>query len=62
MTRFAHADRIVVEAGQEVSRGDVLGYVGDTGTVTAPHLHYEVWIDGVAQDPTEYILVGGVIP
>lgn len=62
MTRYAHASRIVAESGQEVSRGDFLAYVGDSGTATASHLHYEVWVDGVAQDPTEYILLGGVIP
>ena len=62
MTRYAHADRLLVESGQEVSRGEVLAHVGDSGTATASHLHYEVWLDGIAQNPTGYILEGGVIP
>ena len=62
MTRYAHADRLLVESGQEVSRGEVLAHVGDSGTATASHLHYEVWLDGVAKNPTGYILEGGVIP
>ena len=62
MTRYAHAVETVVDSGQEVSRGDILAYVGESGWTTASHLHYEVWKDGIAQDPTEYILRGGVIP
>ena len=61
MTRYAHASKYVVERGQAVTRGEILAHVGRTGTVTASHLHYEIWKDGVAQDPREYIL-NGVIP
>ncbi len=61
MTRYAHASKYVVERGQAVTRGEILAQVGRTGTVTASHLHYEIWKDGVAQDPREYIL-NGVIP
>jgi hypothetical protein len=62
MTRYAHADRILTERGQAVSRGDILALVGTSGTVTASHLHYEIWRDGEAQDPTDYILQDGRIP
>ena len=61
MTRYAHANRILVERGLEVTRNDILALVGMTGTATASHLHYEVWVNGVATDPTDYILKG-VIP
>jgi hypothetical protein len=61
MTRYAHSDRILVEPGQAVVRGEILAQVGSTGRATASHLHYEVWKDGVAEDPREYIL-NGVIP
>ncbi|MEC9298828.1 MAG: M23 family metallopeptidase, partial [Gemmatimonadota bacterium] len=44
-----------------VARGEILAQVGSTGTATASHLHYEVWRDGVAEDPRDYIL-NGVIP
>ena len=60
MTRYAHASRTVFDRGQEVSRGDVVAYVGHSGTVTGSHLHYEVWVDGEAQDPTEFILPGTI--
>ncbi len=61
MTRYAHASKYVVERGQAVARGEILAQVGSTGRATASHLHYEVWKDGVAEDPREYIL-NGVIP
>lgn len=41
-TIYAHMSKILVKKGQSVNRGDVLGYVGNTGTSTGPHLHYEV--------------------
>lgn len=40
-----------VEVGQAVSRGQLIGYVGDTGWSTAPHLHFEYRVDGVGVDP-----------
>lgn len=61
MTRYAHASLLLVEPGQEVARNEILAQVGDSGTATASHLHYEVWVDGEAEDPTIYIL-DGVIP
>ena len=42
-TLYAHMRSFDVKPGQKVRRGDVIGYVGNTGTSTAPHLHYEVW-------------------
>lgn len=41
-TLYGHMSKIIVRPGQKVKRGDVIGYVGNTGTSTAPHLHYEV--------------------
>jgi murein DD-endopeptidase MepM/ murein hydrolase activator NlpD len=43
-----------VRAGQTVKRGDLIGYVGNTGLSTAPHLHYEVLINGSQVDPVHY--------
>jgi murein DD-endopeptidase MepM/ murein hydrolase activator NlpD len=43
-----------VRAGQNVRRGDLIGYVGNTGLSTAPHLHYEVLINGSQVDPVHY--------
>ncbi|MEP3051957.1 MAG: M23 family metallopeptidase [Erythrobacter sp.] len=55
-TRYAHMSRLAVAAGQWVSKGDVIGYVGSTGRSTGPHLHYEVRIDGVAVNPIPYMV------
>lgn len=55
-TVYGHLDRIDVEAGQEVQRGDLVGRLGNTGRSTGPHLHYEVHVDGQARNPLGYIL------
>ena len=61
MTRYAHASKLLVTRGQAVLRNEVIAQVGRTGTATASHLHYEVWVDGEAKNPFDYILAG-VIP
>jgi murein DD-endopeptidase MepM/ murein hydrolase activator NlpD len=53
-TRYAHMHDFAVRVGQNVKRGDLIGYVGNTGLSTAPHLHYEVHINGVQVDPVHY--------
>jgi murein DD-endopeptidase MepM/ murein hydrolase activator NlpD len=53
-TRYAHMHDFAVRAGQNVKRGDLVGYVGNTGLSTAPHLHYEVLINGTQVDPVHY--------
>lgn len=55
-TRYGHMSKIAVEAGQRVSRGDVIGHVGNTGRSTGNHVHYEVHVDGKAQNPLPYVL------
>jgi murein DD-endopeptidase MepM/ murein hydrolase activator NlpD len=55
-TKYGHMQRIVVREGQQVKRGDVIGFVGTTGRSTGPHLHYEVKINGVQVNPMRYIL------
>jgi len=56
VTRYGHLSGFNVKPGQRVKRGDVIGFVGDTGRSTAPHLHYEVWVREQAQNPIHYIL------
>ncbi|MBK5255452.1 MAG: M23 family metallopeptidase [Vicinamibacteria bacterium] len=56
VTHYGHLDAFNVRVGQSVRRGSVLGFVGSTGRSTAPHLHYEVWLNGSNQNPLLYIL------
>jgi len=53
-TIYAHLDRFNVRQGQKVKRGDVIGFVGNSGLSIAPHLHYEVELNGVKVDPVNY--------
>lgn len=55
-TRFAHLHRIAIKSGKTVTRGELIGYVGNTGRSTGPHLHYEVRLNGVPVNPKRYIL------
>lgn len=53
-TLYAHMSRTNVSEGQKVKRGETIGYVGNTGDSTGPHLHYEVRINGVRYDPLDF--------
>ena len=54
-TRYGHMSRLNVAAGQQVRKGDIIGYVGTTGRSTGPHLHYEVRIAGQSVNPIPYM-------
>ncbi len=56
VTRFGHTSQVYVELGQKVKRRDVIAAVGSTGRSTGPHLHYEVRVNDVPVDPSNYIL------
>ncbi len=53
-TRYGHLARFVVSAGQRVRKGDIIGYVGQTGRATGPHVHYEVRLNGSPLDPLRF--------
>lgn len=55
-TLYGHASKLIAQVGDEVTRGDVIAQVGSTGITTAPNLHYEVKVNGVAQDPSRFVL------
>jgi murein DD-endopeptidase MepM/ murein hydrolase activator NlpD len=54
-TRYGHLSGYAVSAGQTVHRGDVIGYVGESGRSTGPHLHYEVRINDTPVNPYKYL-------
>lgn len=54
-TCYAHQSQLGVSSGQSVDQGQIIGYSGNTGASTGPHLHFEVRINGVAQDPLGYL-------
>jgi len=54
-TKYAHLSRLNVALGQEVKRGDIIGYSGNSGYSTGPHLHYEVIKHGTKVDPSNYM-------
>ena len=54
-TIYGHLDHFIVKVGQNVTRGQVIGYEGRTGWATGCHLHFAVLFDGVPQNPREYL-------
>lgn len=53
-TLYGHMNKIMVRAGQEIKRGEVIGLIGNSGTSTAPHLHYEVIKNGIKINPVNF--------
>ncbi|HVZ16056.1 MAG TPA: peptidoglycan DD-metalloendopeptidase family protein [Terriglobales bacterium] len=56
-TRFGHLSAFAVTEGQHVARGQVIGYVGQSGRATGPHLHYEVWVHNSPVNPYKYLRI-----
>lgn len=54
-TRYAHASKLLVSAGQKVKAGDVIAYVGNTGNSFGAHLHFEVYVNGTRVNPESWI-------
>ena len=62
ITRYAHASRVYVRQGDLVKRGQKIADVGTTGRSTGPHLHFEVLVQGVPQDPHKFLAAGRDLP
>lgn len=58
ITRYAHASKTFVKKGDLIKRGQKIAEVGTTGRSTGAHLHFEVWVQGVAQDPQKFLAAG----
>lgn len=56
-TRYAHLDDIVIEYQQEIRKGDIIGYVGNSGRSQGAHLHYEIRKNGEPMDPVKFWLL-----
>jgi len=57
-TLYGHFSELTVKEGEQVKRGQLIGRMGSTGTSTGPHLHYEVWVDGMPKNPIKYLEAG----
>lgn len=62
VTRYAHASKVWVKKGDLVRRGQKIAEVGTTGRSTGPHLHFEVMVQGVMQDPQKFLAAGNNLP
>jgi murein DD-endopeptidase MepM/ murein hydrolase activator NlpD len=62
VTRYAHTSKVLVKQGDLVRRGQVVAQVGNTGRSTGPHLHFEVLVDGVPQNPARFLAGRGNAP
>ena len=60
VTRYAHASSVHVKRGDVVKRGQKIAEVGSTGRSTGPHLHFEVLVQGVPQDPSKFLAAGNL--
>ena len=59
-TKYAHLSKVVVQEGAQVTRGQPIAAVGNSGLATGPHLHYEVHVNGKVVDPLTYVLPGAI--
>jgi murein DD-endopeptidase MepM/ murein hydrolase activator NlpD len=61
VTRYAHLHRITVALGQRLAGREQIGLLGSSGRSTGPHVHYEVQVNGVPQDPEKFLQAGTIV-
>lgn len=62
ITRYAHASKLLIKKGDLIKRGQKIAEVGSTGRSTGSHLHFEVLVQGVFQDPQKFLMAGQNLP
>ncbi len=62
VTRYAHASKVLIKKGDLIKRGQKIAEVGSTGRSTGSHLHFEVLVHGVFQDPQKFLMAGQNLP
>ena len=62
ITRYAHASKILIKKGDLIKRGQKIAEVGTSGRTTGPHLHFEVLVRGIPQDPQKFLTAGSKLP
>ena len=62
VTRYAHASKVLIKKGDLIKRGQKIAEVGSTGRSTGSHLHFEVLVQGVFQDPQKFLMAGQNLP
>jgi murein DD-endopeptidase MepM/ murein hydrolase activator NlpD len=62
ITRYAHASKIFIKKGDLIKRGQKIAEVGTSGRTTGPHLHFEVLVRGIPQDPQKFLIAGSKLP
>jgi murein DD-endopeptidase MepM/ murein hydrolase activator NlpD len=62
ISRYAHTSKVFVKKGDLIKRGQKIAEVGTTGRSTGPHLHFEVLVQGVPQDPQKFLNAGSSVP
>ncbi|MDZ7937670.1 MAG: M23 family metallopeptidase [Rhodoferax sp.] len=62
ISRYAHASKVFLKKGDLIKRGQKIAEVGTTGRSTGPHLHFEVLVQGVPQDPQKFLNAGRNVP
>ncbi|HPD19090.1 MAG TPA: M23 family metallopeptidase, partial [Candidatus Goldiibacteriota bacterium] len=55
LSKYGHMQKFIVSPGQYVKKGQIIGFLGSTGKSTSPHMHYEVFLNGVAVNPVKYL-------
>jgi murein DD-endopeptidase MepM/ murein hydrolase activator NlpD len=60
-TYYGHNQRLLINRNSVVKKGSTIALVGNSGISSAPHLHFEIWKDGIPLDPKDYLLAYSIL-